>query len=128
MENEKKFTGKYLLIFIFLAILIIWMMVFREQISNLRRLSDDFGQAQKTLSALTATQQSLATQIVLAESGGSLEEAMREDMNLIQDGDYRIAIIPGEGTPILPTSTPRPTAEPVSNYQVWRELFFNTTP
>ena len=128
MEHEKKFTGKYLLIFIFLAILIIWMMVFREQISNLRRLSEDFGQAQKTLSALTATQQSLATQIVLAESGGSLEETMREDMNLIQDGDRRIAIIPGEGTPILPTSTPLPTAEPVSNFQVWRELFFNTTP
>ena len=124
MEREKKLIGKYLLIFLFLSILIFWMIVFREQITNLRRLSSDLDQAQKTLIALTATQQDLATQVVLAESGGFAEEDARENMKWIQEGDQRIGIIPGEGTPILPTSTPMPTAEPVSNFQEWWELFF----
>ncbi|MBS1250877.1 MAG: hypothetical protein MAG431_02475 [Chloroflexi bacterium] len=128
MENEKKLITKYFLILVFLAILIFWMMAFREQITNLRRLSSDREQAQETLSALEATQETLATQVALAESGGFAEEDAREKLKWIQEGDQRIGIIPGEGTPIIPTPTPRATAEPVSNFQVWWELFVGTTP
>ncbi|MEA2007916.1 MAG: hypothetical protein U9O54_02260 [Chloroflexota bacterium] len=128
MNNERNFNAKYLLLFLFLAILIFWMIVFREQISNLRRLSNEVERAKATESALVTTQQYLSTQSVLAQSGEFAEEWARKNERWIQDGDYRIAIVPVEGTPIVSTPTPKPTAKPASNFQVWWELFFTTAP
>ncbi|RLD02928.1 MAG: hypothetical protein DRI56_13335 [Chloroflexota bacterium] len=124
MNNERNFDAKYLFLFIFLAILIFWMIVFREQISNLHRLSDEVERAKATESALVTTQQYLSTQAVLAQSGEFAEEWARKNEKWIQEGDHRIVIIPAEGTPIAFTPTPKPTAKPPNNFQIWWELFF----
>ena len=128
MEKERGSKAKYLLLFIFLAILIFWMIVFREQVLNSRRLADEVEQAKATESALVATQEYLSTQVVLAQSGENVEEWARKSQKWIQNGDNRVAIIPAEGAPIVATPTPKPTAEPASNFQIWWELFFTTAP
>jgi cell division protein FtsB len=128
MNEKAKSTWKYLLGFVFLAVLIFWMIVFREQIDSLKRLSTKLEGAEATVSALTATQQALVTEMAFADSDQAVEEWAYRHKKWVRDGDKRIAVIPEEGTPLAPTPTPVPTQEPANNFQLWWELFFRSSP
>jgi cell division protein FtsB len=112
----------------FLALIVVWMIVFGGRIADLNRLTDEFNQSQLTLSALTATTRALATEIVRADSDAAVEEWAYEQGKMIREGDHRVAVVPVEGTPIAPTPLPTPIPQPQNQFQIWWELFFDTKP
>jgi len=125
MEKSK---GKTILLVAFLLGLIIWMTVFSDRIANLRRLSSEYEEAQRTIGALTATTRYLATQAVRADSEEGVEEWAYEDRKWIRDGDHRLVIIPVESTPITATPLPTETPQQENNLRLWWKLFFDTQP
>ncbi len=112
----------------FLALIVIWMIVFSGRIADLNRLTDEFNQSQLTISALTATTSALATEIVRAGSDAAVEEWAYEQAKMIREGDHRVAVVPVEGTPLAPTPLPTPVPQPQNRFRIWWELFFNTKP
>ena len=125
MENTR---WKTILLVVFLFGLILWMAVFSDRIANLRRLSGEYEEAERTIEALTATTEHLATQVVIAGSDQEVEEWAYEDRKWVRDGDHRFVIIPKEGTPITPTPHLQTTPKPENNFRVWWKLFFDTQP
>ncbi|MCD4803172.1 MAG: hypothetical protein K8R16_09565 [Anaerolineales bacterium] len=120
--------GKTILLLGFLLVLIVWMIIFGGRISDLNRLTSEFEQAQETMAALTATTRALATEVVRADSDAAVEEWAYENRRWIREGDHRIAVVPLEGTQVLPTLIPTVTQEPQNLFRVWWDLFFNTKP
>ena len=108
--------------------LIVWMIIFGGRISDLNRLTSEFEQAQETMAALTATTRALATEVVRADSDAAVEEWAYENRRWIREGDHRIAVVPLEGTQVLPTLIPTVTQQPQNLFRVWWDLFFNTKP
>ncbi len=120
--------GRTVFLIGFLVLVVVWMIVFVGGIADLNRLTDEFDQSQLTLSALTATTDALATEVVKAGSDAAVEEWAYESGKMIREGDHRVAIVPVKGT--SSASTPIPTAQPETQnlFRVWWELYFNTKP
>jgi len=125
MELKK---GKTVFLVGFLLILIIWMISFGGRIAELNRLTDEFDQAQETMVALTATTRALSTEVIRAASDVAVEEWAYENRRWIREGDHRIAVVPVEGTPVVPTLIPTVTQQPQNQFRIWWDLFFNTKP
>jgi len=125
MELKK---GKTVFLVGFLLVLIIWMISFGGRIAELNRLTDEFDQAQETMVALTATTRALSTEVIRAASDVAVEEWAYENRRWIREGDHRIAVVPVEGTPVVPTLIPTVTQQPQNLFRVWWDLFFNTKP
>ena len=124
--NFKK--GKTVFLVGFLLLVIIWMIVFGGRIADLNRLTSEYEQAQETKVALTATTRALSTEVIRAASDAAVEEWAYENRRWIREGDHRIAVVPVEGTPVVPTLIPAVTQEPQNLFRVWWDLFFNTKP
>ncbi|MCK4490138.1 MAG: hypothetical protein KAU23_07765 [Anaerolineales bacterium] len=120
--------GKTIFLLGFLLVLVVWMIIFGGRISDLNRLTSEFEQAQETMAALTATTRALATEVVRADSDAAVEQWAYENRRWIREGDHRIAVVPLEGTQILPTLIPTVTQQPQNMFRVWWDLFFNTKP
>jgi len=120
--------GKTVLLLGLLLLLIIWMIIFGGRIAELNRLTDEFDQAQETMVALTATTRALSTEVIRAASDVAVEEWAYENRRWIREGDHRIAVVPVEGTPVVPTLIPTVTQQPQNLFRVWWDLFFNTKP
>ena len=120
--------GKTIFLLGFLLVLIVWMIIFGGRISDLNRLTSEFEQAQVTMAALTATTRALATEMARADSDAAVEEWAYENRRWIREGDHRIAVVPMEGTQVLPTLIPTVTQEPQNMFRIWWDLFFNTKP
>ena len=125
MELKK---GKTVFLVGFLLILIIWMIAFGGRITELNRLTSEYDQAQETMIALTATTRALSTEVIRAASDVAVEEWAYENRRWIREGDHRIAVVPVEGTPAVPTLIPTVTQQPQNLFRVWWDLFFNTKP
>ena len=125
MELKK---GKTVFLVGFLLILIIWMISFGGRIAELNRLTSEYDQAQETMVALTATTRALSTEVIRAASDIAVEEWAYENRRWIREGDHRIAVVPVEGTPVVPTLIPTVTQQPQNLFRVWWDLFFNTKP
>jgi cell division protein FtsB len=124
--NLKK--GRTVFLAGFLALIVVWMIVFGGRIADLNRLTDEFNQSQLTISALTATTRALATEIVRADSDAAVEEWAYEQAKMIREGDHRVAVVPVDGTPIAPTPLPTPVPQPQNLFRIWWQLFFDTKP
>jgi len=125
MELKK---GKTVFLVGFLLILILWMIVFGGRIAELNRLTSEYDQAQETMVALTATTRALSTEVIRAASDVAVEEWAYENRRWIREGDHRIAVVPVEGTPVVPTLIPTVTQQSQNQFRVWWDLFFNTKP
>ena len=120
--------GKTVFLVGFLLVVIIWMIIFGGRIAELNRLTDEFDQAQETMVALTATTRALSTEVIRAASDVAVEEWAYENRRWIREGDHRIAVVPVEGTPVVPTLIPTVTQQSQNLFRVWWDLFFNTKP
>jgi ABC-type amino acid transport system permease subunit len=65
--------GRTVILIGFLIIVVVWMIAFGSRIADLNRLTDEYDQAQLTMSALTATTGALATEVVRAGSDAAVE-------------------------------------------------------
>jgi cell division protein FtsB len=120
--------GKTVFLVGFLALVVVWMVIFVGRIADYNRLSQEYEDSQMTIAALTATTNALATQVVRAGSDEAVIEWAYEQRKWIREGDQRIAVIPIEGTPESQLVLKTPTPEPENLFRIWWELFFNTKP
>jgi hypothetical protein len=112
----------------FLALVIIWMVVFSGQISDLNRLTSEYEQSQETIIALTATTGALSTEVVRAGSDVAVAEWAYKLRKWIRPGDHSVAVIPVDGTPVVSVPIATPTPRPENLFRVWWELYFDTKP
>ena len=120
--------GKTVFLLGFLALVVVWMIIFVGRIADYKRLSAEYEDAQLTIVALTATTNALETQVVKAGSDEAVEEWAYEQRKWIREGDQRIVPIPIEGTPESELVLKTPTPEPQNLFRIWWELFFDTKP
>ena len=110
--------------FVGIAVLALIVIEFNARLEELNQLTDeaDVYRAQATQAAQTKV--ALQTQVAYATSEAAVEDYAREDNHMIEEGD--IPGVPygtGNGE-VIATSTPAPVPAPVSNWQVWWNLFF----
>jgi len=89
---------------------------------NLLNKQNEFVQTQATQSI--QTQSALQTQVAYAGSTNAVEEWARTDGHYIQDGDLPMVPIGQPGSAPIEMNTPAPAPTPMTNWQVWWDLFF----
>ncbi|MCC6297979.1 MAG: hypothetical protein IT314_01685 [Anaerolineales bacterium] len=70
------------------------------------------------------TQMALQTQVAYAGSNAAVDEWARTDGHYIQEGDLPIVPLGQPGVAPVELSTPAPTPTPMTNVQIWWDLFF----
>ena len=106
---------------LFLVVVIVDFNSRLEELDRLNRQAD-ITRAEATQAAWT--QISLETQVAHAKSDQIVEEQVRSEGHMIQEGDNPVIVLGDEGaTPLEnPEPTPIPTLRP--NWQLWLDLFF----
>ena len=89
---------------------------------NLLNKQNDFVRTQATQSV--QTQVALETQVAYAGSTQAVEEWARTDGHYIQNGDLPVVPIGQPGATPIEMNTPVPAPTPMTNWQVWWDLFF----
>ncbi len=70
------------------------------------------------------TQMALQTQVAYAGSDAAVEEWARTDGHYIKEGDLPVVPLSQPGAAPVELSTPVPTPTPMTNMQIWWDLFF----
>lgn len=111
-------------ILIGIIMLVFTVLEFNRRLEELNTLNGQYETMQGQATQLIQTQAALNTQVAFAGSYAAVEEWARADGHYVQDGDLPVVPIPQPGAPLVEASTPVPTATPMQNWEVWRELFF----
>jgi len=72
---------------------------------------------------LQQTKVYLESRLAYATSDKAVEQWAREDAKLIKEGDVPIIILPPSKPTPTPTPAPLVQEEPLSNLEIWKELF-----
>ena len=104
--------------------LVFIVLEFNRRLEELKLLNkqNEFVQTQATQAVQTQT--ALQTKLAYAGSVNAVEEWARTDGHYIQDGDLPIVPIGQPGAAPVELSTPIPAPTPMSNWQIWWDLFF----
>jgi|SRR3990172_2143275 len=104
--------------------LVFIVLEFNRRLEELKLLNkqNEFVQTQATQAVQTQT--ALQTKLAYAGSVNAVEEWARTDGHYIQDGDLPIVPIGQPGAAPVELSTPTPAPTPMSNWQIWWDLFF----
>lgn len=110
--------------FIGIAILTLIVIEFNARLDELNQLTGEAEVYRAQATQAMQTKVALQTQVAYATSAAAVEDYAREDNHMIEPGD--IPGVPygtGNGEAIS-TPTPAPVPTPLSNWQVWWNLFF----
>jgi cell division protein FtsB len=125
LRNAWRQSGKYILAFLGIALLIYMISDFNRRTADARRLKNERDQVRAEVTELAATNQYLETRIAYATSDEAVYEWARQQGHMAQSGDNPVVVVtPINSTPI-PTPTVAVTRQVVQNWQVWYALFFD---
>jgi len=113
-----------MVVLIGIIVLVFVVLEFNRRLEELNLLNkqNDFVRTQATQAM--KTQVALETQVAYAASTQAVEEWARTDGHYIQDGDLPVVPIGQPGAAPIEMSTPIPSPTPMTNWQVWWDLFF----
>jgi len=111
-------------VFIGILVLVLMVMDFNARLEDLKRLQKQAGVISIQATQAVQTQMALQTQVAYAGSDQVVQEWARSEGHYIQPGDQPVVPIGQPNTAPIQSveSTPIPT--PMSNWQVWWNLFF----
>ena len=111
-------------VFIGILLLILVIMDFNSRLDGLNRLlkQDAILQTEATQGMQTHT--ALEAQATYAASDQAVQDWARQEGRYAQPGDQAVIPVGSTGGAPAQPSTPPPSPTPVSNWQVWWELFF----
>lgn len=95
-----------------------------RRLEELKLLDKQFELVQAQATQAVQTQMALQTQVGYAESDQAVEEWARTDGHYIQEGDLPVVPLGQPGVAPVKLSAPAPTATPMTNMQIWWDLFF----
>jgi hypothetical protein len=107
-----------------IIILAFVVLEFNRRLEELNLLNQQHTQTQLQATQVMQTQMALQTQVAFAGSDNAVEEWARVDGHYVQDGDLPVVPLSQPGTAPLQPSTPTPQVTPLTNWQVWWNLFF----
>jgi len=113
-------------VFIGILLLIFVIMDFNSRLDNLNRLKKQDAILQAEATQGMQTHSALEAQATYAASDQAVQDWARQEGRYAQPGDQ--SIIPVGSTGDVPSrpSTPTPSPTPMSNWQIWWELFFGS--
>ena len=111
-------------VFAGILVLILLVFEFNTRLEELNRLSNERKAVQNQATQAAQTQISLQTQVAFAASDQAVEEWARSEGHYVQEGDQPVVPLGQPGSTPVEMSTPAPTPTPMSNWQIWWNLFF----
>ncbi len=111
-------------IFVGIFVLILMVMDFNARLEDLYRLKKEAASVSKQATQVIQTQMAEETQVAYAGSDQAVEDWARSEGHYVQPGDQPVVPIGQPGTVPIQSVEPTPTPKPMSNWQVWWNLFF----
>lgn len=111
---------------IFAGILVLFLMVidFNARLQELNLLKAHASVLGAQATEAVQTQVALQTQVAYAGSDQAVEDWARGEGHYVQPEDQPVVPIGQPGTASIQAVEPAPTPTPMSNWQVWWNLFF----
>ena len=124
-EKIKQFhwNDRRLILVAVIIVLILLMMDFNNRMVRALELEQQAEAMTTRMAELEQTKVYLEAQIAYATSVKAVEQWAREDAKLIKEGDIPIIILPPSKPTPMPTPVPRVEEKPISNLEIWKELF-----
>lgn len=110
--------------FIGIALLALAMIEFNNRLEDLNQLTTEANGYRARATQAVQTQVALQTQVAFATSDAAVDQYAREENRMIREGDIPGAPVGNNQSQDVPTATPEPTSTPMTNWQVWWDLFF----
>ena len=104
--------------------LVFIVLEFNRRLEEMNLLNKQYQLVQQQATQAVQTQTALQTQVAFAASDGAVDEWARTDGHYIQEGDLPVVPLGQPGVAPVELSTPAPTATPMTNMQIWWDLFF----
>jgi len=120
---KKILKDKRVIVVALIVILVLLLMDFNQRMVLLTKMRGQEEELEQEYSQLQSTRDALETQIAFANSDLAVEKWAREDAKLIKEGDIPIVILPPSKPTPTPTPVPRVEEKPISNLEIWKELF-----
>ena len=127
MKNLRR-SGKVLLIFVVISLLVLLILGFNHRLAAYRQLAEEAERVEARATMLQRTHVFLETQVAYATSEAYVERWAYEEGRWIREGDH--LMVPFSASENTPTPTPytQPTQQTVETWEVWRILFFEKLP
>ncbi len=111
---------------VFVGILILVLMVidFNSRLEELNLLRSHAGTLGIQATQGVETQSALQTQVAYAGSNQAVEDWARGEGHYAQPNDQVVVPVGQPGTTPIQTAEPTPAPTPMSNWQIWWDLFF----
>jgi hypothetical protein len=117
--NPRRFA-----IFVGILVLVLMVMDFNARLEDLNRLKKQAAIVSIQATQAIQTQMALQTKVAYAGSDQSAQDWARSEGHYVQPGDQPIVPIGQPGINPIQSVEPMPTSTPLSNWQVWWNLFF----
>ncbi|MBV6402982.1 MAG: hypothetical protein CNIPEHKO_03304 [Anaerolineales bacterium] len=104
--------------------LVFIVLEFNRRLEEMNLLNKQYQLVQQQATQAVQTQTALQTQVAFAASDGAVDEWARTDGHYVQEGDLPVVPLGQPGVAPVELSTPAPTATPMTNMQIWWDLFF----
>ena len=124
-EKLKQFhwNDRPVILVVVIILLVLLMMDFNNRMVRALELEQQAEAMTTRMAELEQTKVYLEAQIAYATSVKAVEQWAREDAKLIKEGDIPIIILPPSKPTPTPTPVPRVEEKPISNLEIWKELF-----
>lgn len=118
------FNVRRVAVIIGIIALVFIVLEFNRRLEELQLLEKQHELVLTQATQAVQTQMALQTQVAYAGSDAAVEEWARTDGHYIQEGDLPVVPLNQPGAAPVELSTPVPTPTPMTNMQVWWDLFF----
>ena len=124
-EKLKQFhwNDRRLILVAVIILLVLLMMGFNNRMVRALELEEQAQAMTTRIAELEQTKVYLEAQIAFATSEKAVEQWAREDAKLIKEGDIPIIVLPPSARTPTPTPVPLVQEKPLSNLEIWKELF-----
>jgi hypothetical protein len=125
MEQIQK-NAKRIMLAGIVILLIILAADFNNRMSNLYTQREQRERVAVQATQVMSTQAALESQLAYATSQAAVEEWAYEDGKLARPGDVVVVPLSNVGPAPTPTPEPAPAPEPLTRWQIWMSLFFDS--
>ncbi len=123
--DKLKFDSRRFIVYAVFFVLFFILMGLSSRFAELNKQNEQKDLMNTEVMALRATNDVLETKITYATSEVAVEEYAREEGYMVKPGEVLvIPISPYKITP-SPEYVPTPTTKPLTNLEIWYQLFFS---
>jgi hypothetical protein len=118
------FNARRVAVIVGIIALVFIVLEFNRRLEELNLLDKQHELVLTQATQAVQTQMALQTQVAYAGSDAAVEQWARTDGHYIQEGDLPVVPLGQPGAAPVELSAPAPTPTPMTNVQIWWDLFF----